>query len=471
MSQESKLHAYLHSDSIEEILKKDKEAVDVLFQCSEIGEFNFIAMPTTSSILSKLSLEITRISYEDKDNDRFVAHKQKNGIDQGWTRFHDLQGTQFITDFFGYEEDSDEFQEIKKAFRDLTAIEAMSNLVEGDSIFVTQCHHLIRNNVWIQRRFNAKILSFVQALEYMDLDLKRRNIYYAKPKLRETDGRAFHYWYLLRHLIPSIADAWRVIVFGNAVIQNGPRINDVLSGLADRLENAFCASDRIAMEFMKRPINSTEWEILYNFNYFCLLLTGVFDTLAWLTVHRYSMSIRNHLEVSIQIRGPKSRGARFVNSISQKNPPLASFIKKNEDLIKLFYPMRHSAQHREPVGGAQFENRSEGWTASLAQIKSDAVTAIRKIDTQGHPFSEWGLLDNLTNLLEPYRFTRKALREIVAFSNVYINFLDFPSLITALELNKKIASAKSEEDPETCLIARVYWKRNSNLPLLFRSNY
>jgi hypothetical protein len=470
MFQENKLSVCLHSDSIDEAVRKDKEAIEVLLQCSELEEFDFIATPTNSSILSKLSSEITRISYEDKGRGRFVAHKQKNGIDQGWTGFHDFLGTSFVTEVFGYKEDSDEFQKIKNAFRDLRAFEAISNWTEGDSIFVTQCSSLLRKNVWIQRRLNVKILSFVQALEYMDLDLKRRNIYYTNPKVREIDGKAFHYWFLLRYLIPSFVEAWGVAVFGNAVIPNGPQIKDVLSGLADRLENALCTSDRMAMEFMKRPINSTEWEILYHFNYFCLLATGVFDALAWLTVHRYSMSIRNRLDVSIQIKGSRSRGAKFVNAVSQENAPLASFIQKNEDLIKLFYPMRHSTQHREPVGGAQFEDRTEGWTASLAEIKSDALAGIRKIDTHGHPFSEWGLLNTWANLLEPYRFTRKALRELMAFLNEYINFLDFPSLVTSPELNEKIASASSK-DPETCFIAKVYWKLDSSLPILFRAKY
>jgi hypothetical protein len=56
-----------------------------------------------------------------------------------------------------------------------------------------------------------------------------------------------------------------------------------------------------------------------------------------------------------------------------------------------------------------------------------------------------------------------------AFSNEYLNLLDFPSLITS-ELKEKVASAKSK-DPETCFIAKVYWKRTSNLPLLFRSRH
>jgi hypothetical protein len=475
MSQEKNLTIGLHSDSIDEAIRKDKEVVDVLFECSKLNEFDFIATPTESPILSKLNPKVTRISYENKGNSRFVAHMQKEGIDQGWVGFHDLFNGKFYSDIFGCREGTSEFEKVKTGFHDLLAFESITEWGKGDAVFVTQLSQLLENNVWIQRRFKVKILSFVQALEYMDLDLKRRNIYYASPHIRETDGRAFHYWFLLRQLIPSFADAWKVSVYGEKVILNGTEIKDVLSGLADRLENAFCASDKIAMEFMKRPINSTEWEILYNFNYFCLLATGVFDALAWLTVHRYSIPIKSHLDVSIQITGPKSRGAKFVNVISKKNAPLSSFIQNNENLVKLFYPMRHSVQHKEPVGGAQFEDANEGWTASVARIKSDAIAGIQKLDRLGHPFSEWGLLDtgmgglklSWTGFLEPYRFTRKALRELFAFSNEYLNLLDFPSLITS-ELKEKVASAKSK-DSETCFIAKIYWKRATNLPLLFRS--
>jgi len=470
MLQENKLNVCLHSDSINDVVRQDKEVIDVLLQCSELKEFDFIATTTNSAVLTQLSSEIAQLRYEDKGEGRFVAHKQKKGIDQGWAGFHDAMPSSFFTHVFGYKEKSNEFQKIKNAFHDVLAFEAISRLNGEISLFVTQYSPLLKKSVWIQRRFNLKIVSFVQALEYMDLDLKRQNVYYVKPKVRETDGRAFHYWSLLRYLVPHFKEAWKVAVFGKSAIPNEPKITDTLSGLADRLQNALCASDRIAMEYMKQPINSTEWEILYHFNYFCLLATGVFDALAWLTVHRYSIPIRGVFDVSIRIKDSKSRGTKFVKAISQKNAQLASFIKKNQDLIKLFYPMRHSAQHREPVGGTLFEDVNEGWAASLVRIKNDALTAIQKIDTQKHPFSDWGSLNTWANLLEPYRFTRKGLRELLTFSNEYLNYLDFPSLITSPELNKEIAS-KSSKPIETCFIAKVYWKRDSNLPILFRTTH
>ncbi len=469
MSQDGKLIVFLHSDSLDDASRQDKEAVDILLQSSGFAEFDFISTPTNSSIPSLLDPTITRLSYEDMGDGRFVARMQKNQADRGSYGFHDSLKAPFYSDVFGCKEGSLEFDKIKNAFHDLLAFQSITELCGGEAIFVTQYDLLLERNLWIQRRFNVKILSFVQSLEYMDLDLKRRNIYYARPHVREIDGRAFHYWFLLKYLVPRFADAWTISVFGETAVENGPQIKDVLSGLADRFENAICASDRIAMEFMKRPVNSTEWEMLYNFNYFCLLATGIFDALAWLTVHRYSMPVRSNLDVSLQMMGPKSRGTKFVNAISLKNASLASFIQQNEDLIKLFYPMRHSAQHREPVGGAQFEDRDEGWTASVARIKSDATLGIQKIDINDHPFSRWGLHVYLPNLLEPYKFTRRALRELIGFSNNYLDLLDFPSLPPSEDLKRNIANASSK-DPETCFLAKIYWKRESNLPLLFRSS-
>lgn len=457
----------VHSNSLNEAVKNDERVVDVLLECAKMKECLVLATPTAdASVLSMLNPEVVRVSYDDRGDGAFVAtHKT------GWTGFHDFIPPTMITDLYECKEGSTEFKEIKGAFHDLLAFEAISRWHKDESIFVTQYPNLLEKNVWIQKRFDVKILSFVQALEYFDLYLKKRDLYYANPYLRRVDGKAFHYWFLLKDLVPKFAEAWSISVFGKNVIQNGPIIYDVLTGLADRFQNALCSSDRIAIEYMKRPINSTEWEMLYNFNYFCLLTTGIFDSLAWLTVHRYSIPIRNPLQVSIQITGPKSRGAKFVAAISPHNSSLASFIRNNQDFIKLFYPMRHATQHRESVGGAQFEHASEGWTATLARIKQDAVVAIQRIDQPGYPFTMWGLLNisGFGHMLEPHRFTRKALRNLMAFTNTYIELLDFPSLIASHQnLIDKIADARSEE-PEPPFTTKVYWRRDSHLPILFRN--
>lgn len=475
MSNSDKLLVGVHSDSLNEAIKNDKKVVDAFLECTKMKECLVLATPVSdTSVLSVLNPEIVRVSYEDRGDGTFVA-MYKTGTYESKTGFHDYIPSSMIAGLYGCKENSKEFNEIKGAFHDLLAFEAISRWHKDESIFVTQYPNLLEKNVWIQKRFHLKILSFVQALEYFDLYLKRQDLHYANPYVREVDGKAFHYWFLFKDLVPKFAEAWSISVFGKDVIPNGPNIQNALAGLADKFENALCSSDRIALEYMKRPVNSTQWEMLYNLNYFCLLATGIFDSLAWLTVHRYSLPIptkpeRPH-EVSIQITKPNSWGTKFVGAISKHNSSLASFIRNNQDFIKLFYPMRHAIQHREPVGGAQFEDRSEGWTASVAQIKQDASVAIQKIDQPEYPFTKWGLLktSGIGYLLEPHRFTRKALRNLVPFTNTYIELLDFPSLIASHQkLIDKIADAKSTE-PEPPFIAKIYWTRDSHLPILFRN--
>jgi len=456
-------------NSLNDAFKKDREIVDVLLECAEFEECLMLATPTDKSVLPAINSKVVRLEYEERGHGTFVARHES-----GWAGFRDFLPSSMFTDLYGYEENSQEFKEIRSAFRDLLAFEAFSRWHKNESIFVTHDQNLLKKSIWIQRRFDVKILSILQALEYLDIYLKKQELYYANPHLRRVDGKAFHFWFLLKTFVPEFDKAWSITVFGEKIIQNAKKIEDVLMGLAGKFENALRSSDRIAMEYTKRPVNSTEWEMLYNFNYFCLLVTGIFDLLAWLTVHRYSLQIptkpdRPH-EVSIQITKPKSFGAKFVKTISKDNPLLASFIVDSQDFIRLFYPMRHAVQHREPARGEQFVDQSEGWTVSLAHIKKDALAAIQKIDQSGYPFTRWGLLNlsGLEYLLEPHRFTRKALRELMAFANTYIEFLNFPSLIAShQDLIDKIAEARPKE-PEPPFLAKTYWKRESYLPVLFR---
>jgi len=105
-------------------------------------------------------------------------------------------------------------------------------------------------------------------------------------------------------------------------------MGDSLGSLAVRFENALCAADRIAMEYVKYPVNSTQWEMTYNLNYFVMLVTGIFDSLAWLTVNRYSLAIRHPTDVALRVTGPNSKGGRFVKLVSRHNPSLGSFLQR-----------------------------------------------------------------------------------------------------------------------------------------------
>jgi hypothetical protein len=459
----------VHSDSFEKA--KDIEAANVLFECSEFDEILMLATPANNNQdwLSPYP-RMFQIAYEDRGDRSFVARYKAHNSEVG-TLFHDYVPKEMLIDLYGCKENSAEFAEIKSAFNDLLAFEAISRS-KTDAIFATESPYLLEKNVWIQKRFEVKILSFLQALEYTDLYLRRQNStsYYSAPHHTVVGGNAFHYWFLLKDLVPKFAEAWGISVFGADRVHNGLKIQNILQGFASKFESALYSSDRISMEYMKRPNNSTEWEMLYNLNYFCMLVTGIFDLLGWLSVYRYSIPIQHPYQVSLHITDPRSKGAKFVAAISRNNPSLASFIVTKQNFIHSFYPMRDATQHREPVSGARFEQANEGWTVSTANVKQDAVSAIEAMDKNGYPFTEFGLLNTgVPNLMEPNRFARRTLRELIDFSNTYLEMTDFPSLITEHpDLVDRIAHMEPIEN-YIPFVAKVYWKRDCHLPILFRN--
>lgn len=460
----------IHSDSLKRANDEDKEIIDTFLKCSELDEILMLAAPTTDLNWSTPYKRIFHVGYKNLDNKSYGADYKTQNHETS-ALFHDSIPQEIFISLYGFQKDSPELKEIENAFHDLLAFEAISkNSI--DSIFVSQSPYLLQKSVWIQKRFEVKILSFLQALEYIDLYLRRLNssFYYSAPHYRIIGGNAFFYWFLLKELVPKFAEAWAVAVFGADHIQNGKELMNKLGGLAAKFENALCSSDHIAMEYMKPPNNSTQWEMLYNLNYFCMLVTGIFDLLAWLTASYYSIPIKNPRQVTIRMTGHKSEGTKFVSAIARFNPSLASFIVTKQDFIHMFYPMRDAVQHREPVVGAQFAQANEGWTLSVATLKQDAPSAIKMVDQTGYPFTRFGLLNTGTpNLLEPSRFTRKALRELIYFTNAYIELLDFPLLVAKRQdLVDKITSATTNKT-NTPFIAKVYWKRDCHLPILFRN--
>jgi len=66
----------------------------------------------------------------------------------------------------------------------------------------------LRKTSGYQKRFDVKILSFAQALEYFDLYSKKRDLYYESLYPRQVDGKTFHYWFLSKDLVPKFAEAW-----------------------------------------------------------------------------------------------------------------------------------------------------------------------------------------------------------------------------------------------------------------------
>lgn len=143
----SKLLIGVHSNSIEEALKNDKQVVDIFFECAKMKECLVLALPVAdASLLSNFGPNAIFVTYKDRGDGSFLA--EHSG---GSTGFHDSIPPSKITDIYGCKEDSTEFKEIKGAFLDLLAFEAISRWHKNESLFVSQAPYLLEKQVWRAR--------------------------------------------------------------------------------------------------------------------------------------------------------------------------------------------------------------------------------------------------------------------------------------------------------------------------------
>ena len=150
MSNDNKLLMVVHSNSLNEAIRNDKRVVDVLLECAKMRKCLVLATPADASALSMFNSNVARITYEDRGERAFVA-TYKIGTYESKHLFQDSIPQAMITDLCGCKEDSTEFKEIKGAFHDLLAFEAISRWHKDESIFVTQYPNLLEKNVWLQK--------------------------------------------------------------------------------------------------------------------------------------------------------------------------------------------------------------------------------------------------------------------------------------------------------------------------------
>jgi len=155
-----------------------------------------------------------------------------------------------------------------------------------------------------------------------------------------------------------------------------------------------------------------------------------------------------------------------IDCVAQTNQPLGQFLlsSSTQNLLKVFYPVRDSVQHRHLLTGVQYmwvEDRglsivprsAEEKACSLAILDDESAEAIAAFDKEDPSdyFSRWGVRHaGGYRLLEPYKFVTQALRQLCQFYQEFLNHLDLPahhtlSASTLQEVRKLLA--EKDADP------------------------
>lgn len=387
----------LHTEGILSALANDAELAERLLRYSHIAELEFIATP----IRHKANVPIPRFI---NDSPR-IEYRKREGL-HGIIAEVELSKRQLkrgvlvgreitpglVTTLFKRSHPSAAHKRLTRALQDIFAHQMLSR-----NFFVTADPDILSNKGIVETRFEVAILPLDKALECADLYLKRHGCYYVKPPSYHAD-RLLYYVVEARQLLPAFRTAWSVALSSRDGTIFSEHILEYLESLMGRFLRMLYARDRIGYQFFKRADNNTQDEMLYHLDYFIVLTTGLFDSLAWHTNYRHALRL-TRLNVGLRME-PGARGEPiFLQRLAPKNPNLHSFIltPANRDLVYLFYPLRDSIQHRHISFGIGYDNIVEGWRCNFVKLSPDAADAIRRIDTADASdlTSCWGVFENL----------------------------------------------------------------------------
>src|SRR6266496_3296672 len=301
----------------------------------------------------------------------------------------------------------------------------------GRHLFVTRNQSLLNLALIPRPERNVFVLTPTEARRYVSLFLKAHGKYHLKTNY--ADKRSAYYWQRLWQLVPTFQQAWPYTVYGEEDLPAGDHIADHMQSRYARLIGQMQACDRIGWLRYSVPTSDGRDEMLNQLNYFFMLATGVFDSLAWIALHRFSLRAGRQ-DLTLREERPIGRANPFFALLDAAAPPLASFLRGRQQQAKiaLFYAPRDTIQHRLVLTGAHYNSGQIISDCNIAYLNRDdaqAIYAFDQIIPENMPFSEWGLMQFLEEpekaILEPYRFTCTALRFLFPFVDEVLRLLDF----------------------------------------------
>lgn len=440
----------IHSDSLPEMRLAWEGLLTSIAYCDGWEEIEVYLTPLTRRCESPESLEQLRqrervlVYQEETDSRRFgvprftVYHKSEesesySGAANPW-RPEDTQA------ILGYHADEDAIATLLATLKDLEASRGV-----GADIFVTGDQTVLSYRDGLQDRIRTLVMTPAEAADYIDVYLKRRGVYAYMPRYT-VEGVHAYYWDWLSDLLPHFPAAWRTVVYGRDSLAGGVEAMAHLQSFYTRVLAILEIKDKVADQYYRRSNNSIQWRIMRELNTFFPLVTGTFDSLAWLCryLSQYGPDVDasdRRFRRSITLR--RETGNKLVEHIGASNSALADFIRStsSQGLLDVFYPSRDSIQHRHPLAGVQFV-RGTGQIRvpvlstdhekqiTLAIVDDDTYKAIRDADDPADYFTEWGLYEfGDTHLLEPYKFVRRALTVLIAFYDQFLELLNLPGFV------------------------------------------
>ncbi|MBN1245902.1 hypothetical protein JXA31_09945 [Candidatus Bathyarchaeota archaeon] len=314
----------------------------------------------------------------------------------------------------------DEIRPIELAF-----IQSSLNEFSGRNLLVTENKVLLENRQWLQGRFSTplNIFSMEEAAEMIDLSWKKDSLFYISPYL--TTSKHNWYWLSFRTKVPNYhVDVSR--------FKSGNTLGDLFRrSILDAFSQRFCfllmSIDEMGFKFCAPVNNDTIEDMTYHFNYFILLITGIFDSLALHTKNQYHLFEDSEKISPYKISLRSKIGKKFLQAVEQKNPALRKHIHDNVDLINAPYLLRELIAHRESLHPQHFN--IDGANANFLFVTDNFSECLRRLgdDQEKGGCSKFGVYSR--TFLSPFIFAKAMATLISKFCNRYLELLGYKNSI------------------------------------------
>ncbi len=315
-------------------------------------------------------------------------------------------------------------KQINIKYDDLIIAYLLAALIDENrrtTILVTERKKLLDPQNWQISGFPKKVANRIfspsDAMVFIDLYCKKKNKYLVGPSFHVNRG--FWYLYSLKTKLPNYQRIWSIVVFAEKQLPNGEEIMDITESLGDRMMDMLIAIDEIGKNYYEGVNNDTQDVIIYHFNYWITLFTGVFDSLAWISYYRYQIEFSDHARIGLRKQQKEFRKLLFA-----KNPVLKTFLIKHSAVLNLMYEPRDLVIHRTRLKGLRFQ--SDHFYLNMLKVPKvffDKIAALSK--EKGERLEKWGHYKSHDRyFLEPYRFVKKATPMLINFVNEYLGLLD-----------------------------------------------
>lgn len=420
------LRILIDSDS----LKSDSSKKLLNYSDNELFEFVSIgkSIKHTEANFSFSSKKDVNEIVIDKSKDRLRGYQEHLGF------FYKISDIQMFSKLLDIKYD------------DLILVYILETFVEVNkrkTILVTERKKLVNRLNWQKNGFpklpTNSILGPDEAIIFIDLYCKNKNKFLIAPNFYANRG--LWYLYSLKTKLTNYQSVWSTVVFGGKQLEE---LMDIIVSLGDRITDMLVATDEIGKSYYNGVNNDTQDAIIYHFNYWITLFTGVFDSLAWITKFRYQIDYDNFARIGLR----KNRQKEFLKLVFAKNSNIKTFLSKNASIVNLMYNPRDLIMHRARLQGLRYDNRDENFYFNMVRISKkffDQIVALS--NEKGKIPGKWGHYKSHGDYsLEPYRFVKNATSALIDFVNEYLRLLNFEEYEKTIpELKEKIENSQKSD--------------------------